>query len=230
MKGLMTLKPIENEFSERLQEASSKETFPLKLTLDAPVIDLFHPKVLWATLQLERLPETEAPKIIIPNWNYACFASVDEASKKYPEIETVLLGKPYELSLFLKSKIVPTIIDFSPLGAVVLSKETLDHSSTAGLHAHTLPHWLSYALSPELWGEQGKWTRFHLRLHDLFTKANLLNGDDFPGYYPLKEEAQKLGQHGFIGTNFENSYLLVLPWSFPLSALQKLEEVVRQEF
>lgn len=226
----MTLKPIENEFSERLQSALKEEKFPLDLTLHAPPIDLVHPKVLWATLLAERDPELEYKSIIIPGWNYACFASVDECSKYYPEIETILLGKPFELYQFMNSPQATAIFDFSPLGAVVLSKDSLTHASTPGLHAHTLPEWLSYALSPELWGEQGKWTRFHSRLHHLFSETNLLKGDDFPGYYPLKEEAQKLVEHGLIGTKFENSYLLVLPWSFPLSALQKLEEVVRQEF
>lgn len=72
--------------------------------------------------------------------------------------------------------------------------------------------------------------RFRERLHTLFEKYNLLKGDDYPGLYPLREEARLLEEFDIQGTSLEDSYILTLPWTFPLSALEKLEAIISQEF
>ena len=94
------------------------------------------------------------------------------------------------------------------------------------LHHHVLPIWLDYALSSELWGEVGKWTRFHQRLQTAFKDSEILAGQDFTGFYPLKTEAQWLSKYGFQGRLTETNYDLILTWDFPLSALLELEKVL----
>lgn len=93
-----------------------------------------------------------------------------------------------------------------------------------------LSTWLDYALSPELWGQQGKWTRFHQELESLFRQHDLLMADSLPGYYALRPEAQKLSRYGFKGQLSETEVCLFLPWDFSLTALRQLESAVIQEF
>ncbi|MCM2351603.1 MAG: hypothetical protein NDI69_16390 [Bacteriovoracaceae bacterium] len=225
----MTLRTIESEFSEELLK-QVKDEFPLDLTLDGPIMSQLHPKIIWSKLQFQHNPQQEAPQISIPGWHTAYFANLQDAQAAYPEIKLVFEGKLWMFAKFLQDQHQLAIIDFPPLGTVVLSKNELPLSNSPGLHQHLLPHWIAYALSPELWGAQGKWTRFHSRLHQILKDHNLLNGEDTVGYYPLIDKARSLERYGFQGTNFEKSYLLVLPWTFSLAALEKLEEIIRQEF
>ena len=140
------------------------------------------------------------------------------------------LGKPWSVHQFLETNQQEAIIEFPPLGAVVLSKKTLPEQHGSEIHDHLLPHWISYALSPELWGTQGKWTRFHARLQKLFADHKLLKTQSKIGYYQLVDRASLLQNKGFVGTSLEKSYVLVLPWTFSLSDIQKLEEIIQQEF
>lgn len=225
----MTLKPIENEFSDRLLRELNQSSDKYDLSLKAPIFDLIHPKILWTQLEHERNPEHEATAVKIPHWHYQCFQNVSEAQKSYPTI-ALMEGRPWNLFQFINSNSPQAIIDFAPMGATLLSREALPELTGKELHFHTLPHWLHYATSPELWGPEGKWIRFHARLHRSLEEKNLLKDKALPGYYPLKQEAQKLEEHGFLGTVLDKTYLLVLPWSFPLGALEKLEKIIQQEF
>ena len=226
----MTLKPIETEFSERLLRQNKMDESRLDLSEKAPLVTIVPPKVIWAQLQFEHDPSREVSRLEIPGWFYDCFKDLKSAELKYPQIHTKLTGTPTNVYKFLQSEAAQGIIDFSPLGVAVVSKEALNIETTQELHQHTMPYWLHYALSPELWGPQGKWTRFHSRLHTLLQGKGLLAGTDFPGFYPLPKQAKKLESFGFFGSDLENSYLLVLPWSFPLTALEKLETTIQQEF
>lgn len=225
----MTLRTIESELGELLQK-QLKEDFPLDMTLEGPLMAQMHPKVLRAKLQFLHNPEQEPIHVQIPGWNYEVFKDCSAAEKKYPHISLRFVGKPWALSKFLNSQNEEALVDFGELGTVALSKLALSTEAGREMHHYTLPQWLDYALSPELWGTQGKWTRFHSRLHDVLKKKNLLSDVDSLGYYPLKPQAQILETHGFVGTNLDKSYLFVLPWTFSLHALNKLEEVILQEF
>lgn len=224
----MTLKPIESEFSELLLEQSKNENLPLDLRQNSIPVEKFTPKVLWEKLLAERHIDSQVA-LTPPDWNLVAFPNI-EVAQKHVDSTLKIAGKPFEIYKFLSSGTKVALIDFAPIGAALLSKDKIEAPRVTGLHEKLIPVWLSYALSPELWGENGKWTRFHSRLHQLFKEKGLLIGDDFPGYYPLKEETESLAKAGFQGTKLENSYLLVLPWSFSLTALQKLEEVIREEF
>lgn len=223
----MTPRTIESEFSEQLNSYVKEET-TFDLTLEGPLMSRPHPKVLWARLQFENNPGQEIIPTPVHGWNFECFKNSTDAELKFPEIELKFRGQPWAVNKFLSSGKPDAIIEFDDLGTVIISKNELPSAKHNSLHDHELSAWLSYALSPELWGPVGKWTRFHTRLHELFARHNLLAGDDSIGYYPLISKAQKLIESGFKGTNLDKTYLLVLPWTFSLSALDKLEEKVQE--
>lgn len=215
----MTLKPIESEFSEILQERLKHPETSFNLSLSGEIVGPLHPKIVWKQLELKHNPQQEVIPMTLSGWFW------DSAWTKYPELNQEP-GRPWNVFRFMTSSAEKMIFHFPPLGSVVLSKVPLENTQ----QDHCLPLWLSYALSPELWGPQGKWPRFHSRLQKLFQSKELLNEGDYPGHYPLKKEAKKLEAFGFLGEDLEEAYVLVLPWTFPLTALEKLEQVVQQEF
>ena len=225
----MTPRTIEIEFAEQLAR-QQEDQYPMDLTLEGPIMNQLHPRLIWAKLQFIHNPNLVSDKVSLDGWNYACFNSLDEAVLNFPEISLKFVGRPWSFKRFLDENHSKAIIDFPPLGTVVLSRDTLESNVDNKFSEHLLPIWLNYALSPELWGPQGKWTRFHDRIHKFLSEKNLLKGQDYCGYYPLEERVKRLEGCGFIGTQLEKSYVLVLPWTFSLSALNKLEEIIRQEF
>jgi hypothetical protein len=225
----MTLRTIESEFSEQLL-AQSKGRSTVDLTIEGPVMEELHPKLIWAKLLMKYQPDAGPAKIVIPDWNYACFSDLIAAEKSFPQIGMKFIGKPWSVHQFLETNQQEAIIEFPPLGAVVLSKKTLPEQHGSEIHDHLLPHWISYALSPELWAAQGKWTRLHARLQKLFEDHKLLETQSKIGYYQLVDKAYILKDKGFVGTSLEKSYVLVVPWTFSLSDMQKLEEIIQQEF
>jgi hypothetical protein len=225
----MTLRTIENQFTEELL-AQMKDDFPLELTLSGPIMKEWHPKVLWTKLQYQNNPEREPDEVQLSGFSYHCFKNFTSAGTYYPDINFKFIGKPWALKKFLEGEEQRAIIDFDPFGAVMLSRQNEHFPRGKELHDSLLPIWLNYALSSEIWGPQGKWQRFHDRLMKTFNAYNLLDTGPTLGYYPLKSIAEKLETKGFLGTRLEKSYLLVLPWTFSLTALNKLEDVIRQEF
>jgi hypothetical protein len=225
----MTPRTIEIEFAKQLAQ-QQEDQYPLDLSLEGPVMHQLHPRLIWAKLQFNQNSDSVHTKVPLDGWNYACFTSIEEASSKYPEISLIFEGRPWSFKRFIDQNHSEAIIDFPPLGTVVLSRNNLSAGVVNNLAECLLPIWLTYALSPELWGPQGKWIRFHHRILKLLEQKALLNGESFLGYYQLNERAEHLEKFGFIGTRLEKSYILVLPWTFSLSALNKLEETLRQEF
>ena len=225
----MTLKAIESEFAELLQ-GQLKENYPLDLSLEAPLLGQLHPKLIWAKLIHKHNPQQEPQEIDIPGFYYECFPDLSKATEKFPHAALKFTGTPWAIHKFLTGTEENVLIDFADLGAVFLSRKEFTSIRGNNLHNHLLPVWLSYALSPELWGPTGKWTRFHDRLIQIFSKYNLLDGESTLGYYLLNSKAEKLEPLGFTGSRFEKGYLIVLPWAFSLHDLEKLEEVIRQEF
>lgn len=225
----MTLKAIESRFAEILQEQMQPDS-EVDLTLDGPLLKKYPPKLIWTKLQygekLQQMPEA----LQIPGFYFEAFSDILSASEKYPEIELKFRGQPWSLGQFMAGPEMKAIIDFEDMGSVLLSKSPLVTTSGAQLHDFILPLWLNYALSPELWGPQGKWTRFHEKLMNIFNQHNLLDGKASLGYYPLQSKAEKLLNFGVKGTRLDKSFLLVMSWSFSLTDLNKLEEIIRQEF
>lgn len=225
----MTPGTIEKKFSEILQ-TNLHEVTPLDLTLEGPPSGQEHPQVIKARLEYEVNPEREPAEVNLPGWFYESFETLFSAESKYPDIKLKFIGKPWSIYQFLSGNTDAAIIDFPGIGTAVVSKEPLPPYEKKGLHHHVVPLWLAYALSPELWGPNGKWIRFHENLHELFRSRDLLAGTSTLGYYTLKSDAEKIETHGFTGTKLEKAYLIVLPWTFSLTALKKLENIIRQEF
>lgn len=225
----MTLKAIESEFAELL-EGQMKENLPLDLSLEAPLMNKLHPKLIWATLVYKHNPQQEPPDIEIPGFDYECFENLSRAAEKYPGVDLKFPGRPWTIHKYLTGTEDKALIDFAELGAVLLSRNEQNTKRGRNLHDHLLPVWLSYALSPELWGPVGKWPRFHDRIIQIFKQYNILDEKASLGYYPLNARAEKLEALGFPGTRLEKGYLIVLPWTFSLYDLEKLETVIRQEF
>lgn len=222
----MTPRTIESLFAEALKNQSDVES-EYDLTLDGPITKQILPRVLHAELSSKHDPGFTPVEVSLTGHSFVAFDSLKEAKAAFPHLESVI-AKPWTFWKFQETG-KETIFDFGQWGAAVLSKNALP-SQDISYRRHILGIWLSYALSPELWGPQGKWVRFHERLKAIFTAGSLQDGEFEPGYYRLKSKASLLHDKGFLGTHLEKSYLLVLPWSFSLSALEKLENTVRQEF
>jgi hypothetical protein len=225
----MTLRTTESEFVELLLKQPNDE-FPIDLTIDGPIMSQLHPRLIWAKLEFMRNPSLEPAEILVSGWNYHCFSHLQEAQETFPEIKHNITGRPWTIHQVLIEKIHSAIIDFPPLGTLVLSRDKLISKKKNEIAHHLLPIWANYALSPELWGEEGKWIRFHSRLQKLFTEYNLLQENASIGYYPLKCDGKIIEKNGFLGSYINDSFVLVLPWTFSLSALEKLEAIIRQEF
>ena len=226
----MTPRAIEREFSEILM-GQLKDPPSLSLELNGPLMTQIHPKIILGRLQYQHNLNQDLPLVQIPGWHYECFRDITEAEIEYQNIEHKFIGRPWTVHQFLVNGHETALIDFLEFGAVVVSKSPLPAAkSTPGVHHGTLPHWLSYVLGQELWGPLGKWTRFHQRIEKLLDNHQLLEGTSTVGYYPLKLKAEKLATHGLKGTSIDKAYVLVLPWSFSLSALNKLEAIIQQEF
>lgn len=216
-------------YSELILLQSKENKNPFDLRSDAPLLNFLHPKMVMALLEFMLSPETESQMVEIPGWSFLSYSSPQDAHRSFPELKAKR-ATPESLSSFLSSNTAIDLFDFMPFGAFILSRNPLNELSSKGLHQTLIPPFLGYALSDELWGNQGKWTRFHERLHTLFVKYKLLKKADKPGRYPLLAEAQKLEKHGILGSLEDECYVLTLPWTFPLSALEKLEAIISQEF
>lgn len=219
----MTPRTMENSlnqvFSNLIMLQRNEDLDPFDLRENAPIMKPLHPKMVMGLLEFMNNPEQE---VNTPG----CYATVLEAQKDFPSFQ-VVKGLPYAVHAHLKSN---AIIDFSPFGAAVITGEKPNKQGTPGVHQYILPPLLEYALSNELWGQQGKWTRFHERLNILFDKYQLLNGKSAPGRYPLKAIASKLEKRGIKGDLTGDTYVLTFPWTFPLTALSKLEGIFQEEF
>lgn len=167
--------------------------------------------------------QNEAPAL--PS-GFLVFSHAQTAKEALPEL-SLLDGTVHNFSEFHK-KPREVLIDFHDLGVIAYTFQKIIPSSQ-GVSDHLLPPWLDYVRSNELWGPQGKWTRFHQRLIDLFENHQLLLNGSL-GQYSLKTTAKKLENFGIVGTDLKSSYDLHLSWTFSLSDLEKIETIIVREF
>lgn len=214
-------------FSEILFSQVKQKSFGFDLSGDGTLFTIRHPALIKVQHQFEQTPTDLILRQLSSGQALESYSNLKEAQAKHPETET-FSGFPCHIYQLLQKNPQHALIDFGELGAVYISRQSSTPTQPHGhaLHHYLLPVWLDYALSAELWGPVGKWTRFHERLHTLFTKYGLLDGEDFPGYYPLKIQADWLGNFGFKGKLNKNSFDLTLQWDFPLSGLVELEKVL----
>jgi hypothetical protein len=216
--------------SQRLFSQTSLAELSYNLSDESGLFSILHPSILKISYLYENhpsalnfLPHSHGRYLI-------SFRTRLDAQNKFPGLR-VYGGFPKDIFTLLKDDPEECLIDFDTLGTVHFSKTQQSSSETKGLqlHDYVLPCWLDYALSPELWGPNGKWTRFHERLHTLFTNNGLFIKQDSPGYYPLHKNCDWLIQEGFLGKKTNESFELILGWDFPLSGLIKLEKIFEQE-
>ncbi len=224
----MTPRTMEERVFEVIQKDKKKSLGNnLVFSLEGPLYHVQHPKVVLAQLRFAS-GEIENESFAHPEWKAAFYKNSVEARTYHPDFKFMGIGTVRVFSEILSHRYTPSLFEFPPLGTVALTHNSIEQGKSSGSHLATLPIWLTYAMSPELWGPVGKWTRFHERLHTLFEKYQLLNGKDFPGFYPLKLEAKWLEGHGFKGSLTKDHFILNLNWTFPLSALEKIETVIRE--
>lgn len=225
----MDLVDTDSLFSELMLLQSKGSLNEFDLRMDGPGMNVIHPQVLRSLLVYLADSSAKPRQVLIPGWNYQIFTNLDDLRAEYESV-TLQKGEPWAMAEFMKSTTKLSAFDFGPLGIALLSREALPTREGNALPNHILPPFLSYALSADLWGPNGKWTRFHERLHTQFDKLDLLKGASSPGRYVLKGEAQKLELKGIFGTPENGHYILTLPWTFSLTALLELERVLSQEF
>jgi len=216
-------------FSEELLSQLKKNNLSYQLSGQGPLFEVLHPALLKCRYSFEHSPQELIFRSSSSGRHLQAYKNQHEAEEKIKGIKSYG-GFPWQISHFIQDNPSQALIHFGELGSLYLSRNP--QQLTTGptqLHHHILPIWLDYALSPELWGPEGKWIRFHARLHTLFEKYGLLIEQDFPGFYPLSKEAEWLSEHGFQGRLTQTTYDLILTWDFPLSALIKLEKVLARE-
>ena len=225
----MTLTPIESEFSSILS-SELREEYPVDLKSDGPLMNPIHPRLIWAQL-LHKYQVEQAELPLVSGWSYRSFASFTEASKHFPDVSLKFIAKPWSIHAFMQGSSLNALIDFKEWGAVALSKSDEFKSESGNeLHHYAIPVWLSYALSPELWGPQGKWIRFDRDMTMILNGKGLLRPGSTVGRYHLDQRAASLSHLGFTGTAGDDSYILEFPWSLSLSSLKKLIQTIEQEF
>jgi hypothetical protein len=222
----MTPRINEAWFSEALLDQLKQKTSGHQMDGLGVISELTHPAIIKTQHNFIHAMDQLQLKLSAGSYNLLTFKNQADALKNYPQTKSYG-GFPWQVWQFLKDAPAEAVVHFGEMGSVYLSKsESFAPYLVPEVHHYTLPLWLDYALSPELWGPAGKWTRFHERLHTLFADNGLLIDQDFPGYYPLKTEAQWLGKHGFHGLQSNEKFILILTWDFPLSGLVELEKVL----
>lgn len=222
----MTPRINETTFSETLLAQLKLKKSAHQMDGKGSITQLTHPAILKIQQQFTESPNELNLSLKSGDYHILTFKNKAEAQKNYPQIQN-FDGFPWHLGQFRAQSPDEALIHFGDLGSVLLSKlESFSPYLVPELHHYTLPVWLDYALSPELWGPAGKWMRFHERLNTLFEDNGLLIEKPFPGYYPLKKEAQWLETHGFHGLQTNDQFVLIFTWDFPLSGLVELEKIL----
>lgn len=225
----MTPRINEAWFSEALLDQLKQKKSGFQMDGKGAISELTHPAILKTKHNFEHAMSELQLKLSSGSYNLLTFKNKTAALASYPHTKSYE-GFPWQFWQFLQDSPSEAVIHFGEMGSIYLSKsESFSPYLVPEVHHYTLPLWLDYALSPELWGLAGKWTRFHERLHTLFKNNGLLIDHDFPGYYPLKKEAHWLAKHGFHGLQTNDQFILILTWDFPLSGLVELEKVLARE-
>ncbi|HLW56749.1 MAG TPA: hypothetical protein VKY27_05155 [Bacteriovoracaceae bacterium] len=210
-------------FSEPQDESSFND-----LSGEAPILRPLLPSMIKNLCQFMLDPHFSIEQAKGPYF-FKHFDSLVSAKNFIPELEVKTM-LPYEVFKFINSSENKIIFDCKELGATIAAKDAFPLEQLTGPLSLTLEPFFCYAFSDDLWNTQGKWTRFHARLITLLDNKSLLVNSLGPGHYELGYQAQKLENFGIKGMIKDNSYQLILPWSYPLKALNELEKIISQEF
>ncbi len=161
------------------------------------ICDLIHPALIKAQHTYDHSPSELIYRSHSNGWNLIAYKD-SQNTDLHSNVQNYG-GFPWQIFQFIKDGPTSAMLHFGDIGSVFVSRDDIDRPIPTSLEFfhYAMPIWLDYALSPELWGASGKWTRFHASLHTLFEKYSLLIDQDFPGFYPLDPKAQYLTDLGF---------------------------------
>jgi hypothetical protein len=210
-------------FSELIINQAHTQIEKFNFQASGPLLHFLHPKQVRDMLTYIA-SHPEGPSTPSP---WALYDSPEQAQLDFPHYE-ILRATPANIFFHVTSLKHSCIYDFESMGCVVFEvKETTPSDLTRVL----LSPFLDYALSNDLWGPEGKWTRFHERLHTHFTKYHLLKGSSRPGFYELNPAFEsKLLDLKIKGTLSQGYLTMTLPWTLGLKELEALENLLQQEF
>lgn len=229
INGLHEKTDVKKSLSDILIHEAKKPLTKINLSSDGPLFDTIHPQILKTIINYNETDESGAEQNIISGWFIYPFKNTEEALQS-GFTHQVIKGTPAAIFDLINGGNQIEIIDFDKFGSALFSKSSLEIKRNSDIYSKMLPMWTNYALSPELWGPQGKWTRFHERLETILKKHGLLKSKSMPGYYELNPEAQKLESFNITGDKIREGYNITLSWTFSLTELKKLENVISQEF
>lgn len=224
----MTPRTIESLLMDELLKDSQGFVENFVLTDERSVVDLLPPLVLRAKLAFQEDSSTPLSKNLHPEFYFNFFSTKNEFKSIHPHLP-LYPGHPHRVAEFLFTEMEEVALDFGFGVAHISRKELSNADLPVYLHHHLLRTWLNYALSPELWGPEGKWPRFHQRLMTLCEKENILNGESKIGLYPLKKKAREWKNIQLEGNLEGETLILTLPWTFSLKALETLENFIGEE-
>jgi hypothetical protein len=210
-------------FSELIVNQAHSQIEKFNFQKEGPLLNFLHPKQVRSMLSFI----SSGPEELSSASPWALYDSPERALLDFPHYE-VLRATPANIFFHVSSLKHACIFNFESMGCVVFeARETIPADLTRVL---LLP-FLDYALSNDLWGPEGKWTRFHERLHTHFTKYHLLKGSSRPGHYELDPSLEsKFLDLKIRGTLYQGYLTLTLPWTFGLKELESLENLLQQEF
>ncbi len=219
-------KTINQLMSDMLLISMSKSRDNLNLSGEGDLFSVLPPKVIKNLLGLAMDAALPIPEISLKDRSCITYSNVFEALHFHPSLN-IVKSTPFDVS---QSHGKNCIIDFGIWGSAVISNSSLNMKSSMGLHQYFLPYFIEYIFSPELWAINGKWPTFHSRLTILFQDHSLLDSSPGPGFYKLNLQARKLESLGVQGHVTETTFDLIMPWTFSLTELKKLEQIITQEF
>lgn len=215
-------------FSQFIFSEPQDESYYNNLSNEAPILRPLLPSMIKNLCHFMVDPHFSIDQAKGPYF-FKHFDSLTSAQNFAPDLEVKTM-LPYEVFNFINSQENKIIFDSKELGATIASNSAFPLEKLVGPVSLTLEPFFCYAFSNDLWNTQGKWPRFHARLITLLNNKSLFVNSLGPGHYELSQEGQKLENFGIKGLIKGNSYQLILPWSYPLKALNELEKIVSQEF
>jgi len=213
-------------FTQILLFISKHEDETMNLSSSQPILNYLPPKAIKNLLSLCLHPQNVREDISDSQNLFYTFPSLDCALKHEPSLK-VIKARPFEVFLH---KDEPYILDLEHLGAAIINRNDLSKKDSTGIHQEVLFPILDYIYSNDVCGENGKWQRFHHELMRVFNSKNLIQQECFIGKYRLKKETQVLESHSILGNKLEDCFEIILPWTFSLSDLKKIKNVIEQEF
>jgi hypothetical protein len=204
-------------------------TEPFDLSGNKGLLKFPLPKILWSH---EMSHPRDLPSSVqnVHDFTFKAYSSVLTAQKFNPHIKNVLVAWPHHIHQLILNSGKEVILDLGELGAAVLGDSLDKNEGEPGIHHIHIFECLNYLFSPEIWGNDRKWPRFHSEFLDLLTSRQLLIRSDGPGHYETNPALKIIENYGVKGLSENNCYKIQMPWTFSLTSFNKLKSLIVREF